>query len=87
MEMLGMRTNKKESSKNIAKERLKLVLITDRLSCSVQVFENLKRDMLEVLSKYMEVDEGGFEIEISSYEKNTNITTLKTNIPVKKINR
>ena len=44
---------KKPSSKDVAKDRLKLVLIHDRANCSTQVLEMLKTDIIRVISNYM----------------------------------
>ena len=56
--MLGMITNlfKKENSKDDAKNRLKLVLIQDRAMLPSGVLENMKDDILKVLSKYVEIE-------------------------------
>ena len=56
---------KKENSKNIAKDRLKLVLVHDRAGCSTQVLEMLKNDIIKVISNYMEIDEVGLDIQIT----------------------
>jgi cell division topological specificity factor len=39
-----------------AKERLRLVLLSDHLSLAPDVMEAMKRDLLEVLSRYVEID-------------------------------
>jgi cell division topological specificity factor len=39
-----------------AKERLRLVLLSDHLSLAPDVVEAMKRDLLEVLSRYVEID-------------------------------
>ena len=45
---------KKESSSNVAKDRLKLLLVSDRASCSPEVMEMIKNDIIKVIAKYME---------------------------------
>ena len=52
-------SNDKKSSKNIAKERLKLVLVHDRVDCSPELIELIQRDIIEVISKYAEIDKDG----------------------------
>ena len=47
---------KKKSSSDIAKDRLKLVLVSDRASCSPEVMQRIRSDIIEVLSKYAEID-------------------------------
>ena len=51
--------SKKGSSKDVAKDRLKLVLIHDRANCSTQMLEMLKNDIIKVISNYMDIDEEG----------------------------
>lgn len=72
------------SSKNIAKERLRLVLVHDRSSVSPQLLECLKEDMLKVISNYMEIDRKGTEVSLNSDESTV---ALMASIPVLKINR
>ena len=43
-------------SGSVAKDRLKLVLVHDRVNCSSQVLEMLKTDIIKVISNYMEID-------------------------------
>ncbi len=44
------------SSANSAKERLQLVLINDRTNLTATEMENLKNELLGVISKYVEID-------------------------------
>ena len=46
---------KKKSSGNVAKDRLKLVLVSDRANCSSEMMEMMKRDVIEVISRYMDL--------------------------------
>lgn len=82
--------NKKSSSKDVAKDRLKLVLVHDRVNCSTQVLEMLKTDIIRVISNYMEIDEDGLDINITetmSEEKGVNVPMLYANIPIKSIHK
>ncbi len=72
------------SSKNVAKERLRLVLVHDRATISPQLLDNLKEDLLQVINGYMEIDRKGTEITLNSDEKSV---ALVANIPVLKIKR
>ncbi len=77
--------SRKNSSKEIAKDRLKLVLIHDRVNCSTQLLEMLKVDIIRVISNYMEIDEEDLDIQISqtSSETNGSVPMLCANIPIK----
>lgn len=82
--------SKKPSSKNIAKERLKLVLIHDRVNCSTQVLEMLKTDIIRVISNYMEIDEEELDIQITqteSEDSNGSVPMLYANIPIKSMRK
>jgi cell division topological specificity factor len=72
------------SSKNVAVERLRLVLVHDRASVSLGLMESLKEDLITVITKYMEIDEAAMEINLNSEERSA---TLIANIPVKRIKR
>ena len=73
------------SSKDYAKDRLKLVLVHDRTNCSSQVLEMLKTDIIKVISNYMEIDEEELDIQISQTQSDDNgsVPVLYANIPIK----
>ncbi|NLJ24504.1 MAG: cell division topological specificity factor MinE [Firmicutes bacterium] len=73
-----------DSSKQIAKERLRLVLVHDRVNVSPSLLEALKVDLMEVISKYMEIEETGLEVNL---DKSDNSVALVANIPVKRMKR
>jgi cell division topological specificity factor len=72
------------SSKNVAKERLRLVLVHDRADVSPQLLENLKEDLIKVISNYMEIDEKALEVNLDTSD---NTVALVANIPVIKMRR
>lgn len=75
----------KKTSKQVAKDRLKILLISDRVSCSPQMLELIKHDIAKVISKYMKIDTDSMEIEInnaSSKGKLKKNPTLYANIPI-----
>ena len=47
---------RRKSSCQIAKDRLKILLISDRVNCSPEIMELIKTDIAKVLSKYMKID-------------------------------
>lgn len=79
---------KKKSSGSVAKERLKFVLVSDRANCSPEVMEQIKNDIINVLSKYVEIDTDGLDIKITQTESendNGTVPALFANIPIKDI--
>ena len=74
----------KKSSKEVAKERLQLVLIHYRASLSPGMVEDLRKDLIEVISKYMDIDEAGLDVQMESRDE---IAMLEVNIPIAKVKR
>jgi cell division topological specificity factor len=72
------------SSANIAKERLRLVLVHDRTNVSPQFLEALKEELFAVISRYMEIDEEKMDVNLQSAE---NQVVLVANIPVRRMKR
>ena len=75
---------KKENSKDDAKNRLKLVLIQDRAMLPSGVLENMKDDILKVLSKYVEIEKSKLNIDICPYDEDPRKIALVANIPIVK---
>ena len=60
---------KAERSKNVAKERLQLVLIHDRNDISPEILNSLRIEMIATIKKYLEIDENGIEIELDKADR------------------
>jgi cell division topological specificity factor len=86
--MANMFSNKKKSNQ-IAKERLKIVLIHDRAGTSPNsnILEMIKKDIVKVISNYIDIDEREFDVEITREQTGDNqmATKLVANIPIKHI--
>lgn len=77
---------KKKSSGSVAKDRLKLVLVSDRANCSPELMEQIKNDIINVISKYVEIDIEGLDIKIQQTESEGNngtVPALFANIPIR----
>ena len=76
----------KRSSGNIARDRLKILLISDRVNCSPEVMELIKTDIARVLSKYMKIDSENMDIQINTKGNKTGrggkMPSLYANIPI-----
>ncbi|HVP21393.1 MAG TPA: cell division topological specificity factor MinE [Anaerolineaceae bacterium] len=55
----------KPKSADQAKERLKLVLIHDRIDLTPDALDKMKNELLQVISKYVEIDPGSVRIQMS----------------------
>lgn len=85
MELFKMFSTK-ASSKNVAKERLKLILIHDRANISPGLLEAIKEDILTVLSKYIEIDNGEIDVKMTNIEEIQGDTpALIASIPIKRM--
>lgn len=73
-----------KASKELAKDRLKLVLIHDRASMSPDMMDDLRRDLVEVISRYMDFDESALDVQMADQD---NMTMLEVNIPVAGVKR
>lgn len=72
------------ASKEIAKERLRLVLVHDRANVSPELLKLLKDELVQVISRYMEIDEKGLEVTLDTSE---NMVALVASIPVRRVKR
>ena len=63
--------NKGDDSKDIAKQRLKFALLTDKLEIKNDTLGDLQRDLVEVISKYFEIDKESIQIDIKRSEESS----------------
>lgn len=76
------------NSKSAAKERLHLVLMQDRANVSADFLELMKQEIIEVIKKYIEVDEAAIDVRLTNQanEDGTNgAPALYANIPIMNI--
>lgn len=73
------RPRQNASSSNVAKERLQLALISDRVNIPPELMETIKEEIIAVISKHFDIDQSG--IEISLGERSSH---LIANIPVRR---
>ena len=74
----------KPTPKDVAKDRLKLILIHDRGDLPHETLDKIRLEILEVLSKYIEINIDDVEIAVSKSENlDGNNPSLVANIPIK----
>ena len=71
-------------SKDVAKERLRLVLVHDRASVSPQFLDTIKEELIRVISKYMDIEQDALDVQLTTED---NSVALIANIPVKNVRR
>ena len=77
--------NGKENSKETAKERLHLVLAQDRANISADFLEMMKQEIIEVIKKYIEIDEKAIDVRLtnkSGDDGTVGAPSLYANIPI-----
>lgn len=77
--------NKESGSKDAAKERLHLVLMQDRANVSADFLELMKQEIIEVIKKYIEVDEKEIDVRLTNKENDDGTNgapALYANIPI-----
>jgi cell division topological specificity factor len=65
MDLFSKLFSKDPPSKDIAKERLKLILVHDRSNVSPQFLEMIKGDIIKMISDYAEIDVKGLEVKLT----------------------
>ena len=85
MGIFGFGKKKQKNSKDIAKDRLKLVLVHDRVTVSPRYLDQIKNDMIGVISTYMDIVEEEIDIKVSKQERSNGATSTKlvANIPIR----
>ena len=76
---------KQEPSKNTAKERLHLVLMQDRANVSADFLELMKQEIIEVIKKYIEVEESAIDVRLTNdvgEDGTQGAPSLYANIPI-----
>lgn len=63
MGILG--TRKRTSSVTIAKDRLKMLLVSDRVNCTPDALEKIEKELYHTISKYMSVEQNEFDVRIT----------------------
>jgi cell division topological specificity factor len=77
-------TNNRPTPKEVAKDRLKLILIHDRGEIAPEIIEKIREEILEVISKYIDIQVDDVEISVNkSDDQGENTSALIANIPIK----
>jgi cell division topological specificity factor len=68
----------------VARERLKILLVHDRSSIAPEVMSMLKDDIIMAVTKYMDIDQSGIDIDLS---RNDDSVALVASVPVIRLKR
>ncbi len=69
----------RQGSKEEAKKRLKFALVYDKLEISDELLSDLQRDVIEVISKYFEIDTSAMKLDI---KRSDDLSALVFNTPI-----
>ncbi len=68
-------------SAQMAKDRLKLVLVYDRVKITPRLMETLKGDLIAAISRHLEIDQAGMSVTITHGDKHDR---LVADIPIRR---
>ncbi len=69
----------KPDSREVAKKRLKFALVYDKLEVSDDMLNNLQQELLEVISRYFEIDRESINLDI---QRSDEYSALVFNTPI-----
>ena len=84
IDLLRRALQRHEQSKDAARKRLQLILVMDRIGMAPEYLEAMKRDFLEVVSRYLVVVEDSIDMDM---ERHDNSLVLVSNIQVRELVR
>ncbi len=74
----------RERTKDTARQRLRFVLMHDRLDLAPETMDTMKQEIWEVVSRYMVIEEDFLEFEVRRLDE---LMVLVSNIQVKELDR
>ncbi len=69
------------ASADTAKQRLQLVLAHDRSDLNPELLERMRREILEVVSRYVEIDLEEGDVSLATEDR---VTALVANLPIRR---
>jgi cell division topological specificity factor len=74
----------RKNSKDAAKKRLQFSLIYDKLEVNDTTLTDLQQDIVDVISKYFEIDKDALELKV---KRDDNVSALVFNTPILQVKR
>ncbi|MFQ6539974.1 MULTISPECIES: cell division topological specificity factor MinE [Aphanothece] len=83
-DLINKLLGREQASATTAKERLQLVLAHDRSDLNPELLQQMRREILEVVSRYVEIDVEGGDVSLETEDR---VTALVANLPIKRARR
>lgn len=74
----------RRDSKDVARERLRMVLVHDRATVTPEFLDKIKEELIGVISRYMEIDERNTVVNLHRAD---GTAVLEANLAIKAIRR
>jgi len=81
LDFLQRLLGRQKPSGALAKQRLQLVLAHDRSDLNPELLERMRREILEVVQKYVEIDLEEGDVSLETEDR---VTALVANLPIKR---
>jgi cell division topological specificity factor len=80
LEFLQRMIGRQAPSATLAKQRLQLVLAHDRSDLNPELLEQMRREILEVVQRYVEIDLDEVDVSLETEDR---VTALVANLPIR----
>jgi cell division topological specificity factor len=81
LDFLHRLLGKDKPSASVARERLQLVLAHDRSDLNPELLEQMRREILEVVQRYVEIDIEACDVSLETEDR---VTALLANLPIRR---
>ena len=80
-DLINRLLGRQQASAETAKQRLQLVLAHDRSDLNPELLQQMRREIIEVVSRYVEIDIEEGDVSLETEDR---VTALVANLPIKR---